>query len=306
MTKRMAWAAASIAVVGALAPVIAAAPAQAAAYRYWSYWLGADGQWSFSSVGASSRMPADGTVEGWRFSVSGVAGNDQPAFAAEFDVVCADTPAQEGRKRIAVVVDPGLPEDAPDGEAPPGAWALCVVAEPQATGYDVLRAAAPVRVDSGLICAIGGYPARECAVVIDVPEPTPSPEPSKTPHPTKTPKPSATATPSTSSPKSTSAAPTAPTPTASGGSPLASSVADTASVTPSTRERTSASMTPTPTPTPSSASPTPTPTPSLSVLAAPVTSGGSDGGNALVVGAAVLGIGALGGSAFVLMRRRPL
>lgn len=300
MTKRMALAAAIMA-ASAVAPVALAAPAHAAAYRYWSYWLGSDGQWSFSNVGASSRTPADGTVEGWRFSVSGVAGNDRPSFAPDFDTVCADTPAQEGRKRVAVIVDPGLAEDAPDGEQPPGAWALCVVAEPRATGYDVLRAAAPVRVDSGLICAIGGYPARECAVVIDAPDPTPSPKPSKTPRPSTSSQPTPTPTPSATSTPS-------PARTASKNSASPSADAVAASSTPSSRATapSSTATTPTPSVAPTSASPTPTPSPSLSVLAGPVVPGDSGGGSPLIAGAAVLGIGVLGGAAVVMMRRRPM
>ena len=310
MTKRMALVTAAIAAAAALMPVALAAPAHAAAYRYWSYWLGSDGQWSFSNMGASSRTPADGTVEGWRFSVSGVAGNDRPSFAPDFDTVCADTPAQEGRKRVAVVVDPGVAQDAPDGEMPPGAWALCVVAEPRATGYDVLRAAAPVRVDSGLICAIGGYPATECAVVIDEDPPEPTPQPSTTPSPPKSPAPSKTPkpseTPTSAAPPASQAATDISSATASSNSSDESPDGETpAQATP----RASASDTPSPTMAAASSTPpttpTPTPTPSLSVLAAPVNSGGGGGGSPLVAGAAVVGIGILGGGAALMMRRRP-
>lgn len=298
MTQRRVLAATIIVVAAALAPVMTATAAQAAAYRYWSYWLGADGQWSFANVGPSSRVPADGTVDGWRFSVSGVAGNDRPSFAPDFDTVCADTPAQEGRKRVAVIVDPGLAQDAPDGEQPPGAWALCVVVDARASGYDVLRAAASVRVDDGLICSIGGYPARECAVVVDepTPEPSPSPKPSKTPAPTKSPRPAPTATATPTSAPATAGA-----------------AATTTEARPTAAVVTTASPQRTPTPSPTAATttppestptPTPTPSPSLSVLAGPVTSDPGEGGSALGVGAAVLGIGVIGGGAVVLMRRR--
>jgi len=300
MAHRRVLAATIIVVAAALAPVMTATAAQAAAYRYWSYWLGADGQWGFANVGPSSRVPADGTVDGWRFSVSGVAGNDRPSFAPDFETVCFETPAQEGRKRVAVIVDPGLAQDAPDGEQPPGAWALCVVADTRASGYDILRAAASVRVDDGLICSIGGYPARECAVVVDEPTPKPSlspkpsttPEPTKTPAPTKSPRPAPTATP-TSAPATGGAGATATTAT-----PSAAVV-----TMPSPQRTTSSSPTPSPTAT-RTPEPTPTPSPSLSVLAGPVTSDPGEGGSALGVGAAVLGIGVIGGGAVVLMRRR--
>ena len=151
----------ALAVAVVVPSAVLPAASQAAAYRYWSYWLGSDGTWAFANVGPAFRSPADGTIEGWRFSVSGVEGNHAPSFAADFEAVCGDTPPEEGRKRVAVVVDPGLASDAPDGEQVPGAWAMCVVAEPRATGYDVLRAAATVRAERGLICGIGGYPRSE-------------------------------------------------------------------------------------------------------------------------------------------------
>ena len=177
----------AVAVAVVVPSAVLPAASQAAAYRYWSYWLGADGGWAFSNVGPAFRSPADGTLEGWRFSVSGVEGNHAPSFAADFEAVCGDTAPEDGRKRVAVVVDPGLAADAPEGEQPPGAWAMCVVAEPRATGYDVLRAAATVRAERGLICGIGGYPARGCADVIADPAPTPTKSPKPSPKPTRTP-----------------------------------------------------------------------------------------------------------------------
>ena len=287
-----------------IAPAVAAAPAHAAAYRYWSYWVGADGGWSFANVGPAFRVPDDGAVEGWRFSVSGVAGNDQPGFAPDFEAVCADTPAEDGRKRVAVVVDPGAPQDAPEGEAPPGAWALCVVAEPRATGYDVLRAAAGVRVQDGLICAINDYPAAECAVVVG--DPTPTPKPTKTQQPA--PKPSKTATPTTAPATPTSASasaqPVSPEPTSA--QPTASADSSTAVASSPASATPDATASPTPDSPSPTAPPSPSPSPSLSMLAEPLPpSDGGGSGSALGVGAAVVGICALGGAAVVMMRRRP-
>lgn len=308
MTHRRRAVAAALAVAAAVAVPSALVPAasQAAAYRYWSYWLGTDAGWSFANVGPAYRSPADGSIEGWRFSVSGVEGNHTPSFAADFEAVCGNTDAVDGRKRVAVVVDPGSSADAPDGEQPPGAWAMCIVAEPRATGYDVLRAAATVRTDRGLICAIGGYPARGCADVIAEPTPTPttspkpSPKPSRSPEPTRSPAPTA----------SGSAQP-ASTPTAAPASAGASATATAASASP-TSPRTSALPPPEPsaTPTDTTASPDmaaapPTPEPTYSLLTTPLADPPSDSGSggAIIAGIAVMGIAGLGGAAILRMRR---
>jgi len=296
--------------------VVSGAPAQATAYRYWSYWLGADGSWTYANAGPAFRIPADGTVEGWRFSVDGDGGGLPPRTGADFDTVCADTPAEDGRKRVAVIVDPGLPEDAPAGQSPPGAWALCVSAEPKATGYDVLRAAASVRVEGGLICAIGTYPSGECATVVHEPEPTPEPSTSPKPTPIKTKEPKPTGTSSTpAEPSSTSVDSLSP------DSSAADSTADAsidASTSPSVTPTPAATRPPTPTPTPQpalssselasvAAAPSDTPTPAVSLLAEPLPDPtDSGGGSALLTGGAVAGIALLGGAAVIITRRRSL
>ena len=79
-TRRRAIVAALAVAVAVVVPsAVLPATSQAAAYRYWSYWLGAEGGWTFSNVGPAFRSPADGTLEGWRFSVSGVQGNHAPS-----------------------------------------------------------------------------------------------------------------------------------------------------------------------------------------------------------------------------------
>ena len=45
--------------------------------------------------------------------------------------------------------------------------ATCVVAEPDASGYEILRSVAEVRTENGLVCAVAGYPTGECAPVLD-------------------------------------------------------------------------------------------------------------------------------------------
>ena len=302
MTTRRRAMVTALAVAVAVVVPAAALPAasQAAAYRYWSYWLGAEGTWTFANVGPASRAPADGTLEGWRFSVSGVQGNHAPSFAADFASVCGDTVAVEGRKRVAVVVDPGVAADAPEGEQPPGAWAMCVVAEPRATGYDVLRAAATVRAERGLICGIGGYPARGCADVIAEPKPTPTPTTSAKPSPKPTRTPEATRAPE---PAGTGAGAAAPA-TSALSAPTATVSASSSRPSPSpTREP---SATPTPTVSASDAlDESPTPEPTYSLLTTPLQEPPSDSGfgGALVAGIAVVGIAGLGGAAILRMRR---
>ena len=303
-TRRRAIVAALAVAVAVVVPsAVLPATSQAAAYRYWSYWLGAEGGWSFANVGPAFRSPADGSLEGWRFSVSGVEGNHAPSFAADFEAVCADTAPEEGRKRVAVVVDPGVAADAPEGEQPPGAWAMCVVAEPRATGYDVLRAAATVRAERGLICGIGGYPARGCADVIADPTPTPtkptptkspkpSPQPTRTPEATRIPEPAGTTTAAVA--PATSAVST-PAPAASESSSR-----------PSASPTRAPSATPTPTLSPSDApDESPTPEPTYSLLTTPLQEPPTDSGfgGALVAGIAVVGIAGLGGAAILRMRR---
>ncbi len=300
MTHRRRAIVTALAVAAAVVVPSAVLPAasQAAAYRYWSYWLGSDAGWSFANVGPAFRSPADGTLEGWRFSVSGVEGNHVPSFAADFDAVCGDTAPEDGRKRVAVVVDPGVSADAPEGEQPPGAWAMCVIAEPRATGYDVLRAAATVRAERGLICAIGGYPSRGCADVIADPTPTPTKSPKPSPKPSRSPEPT---TPTASSSTQPAPEPTS-SPTTAPATAQASSTAPTPSPTPSSPQP-STSSTESTSALPVTPSPTPSPTYSLltSPLEEPPTEGGV--GGALVAGIAVVGIAGLGGAAILRMRR---
>ncbi len=309
--------------------VAVGAPAQATAYRYWSYWIAADGAWTYANAGPAYRVPADGTIEGWRFSVDAEGGGNPPRMSSDFETVCGSTPAEQGKKRVAVVVDPGVAEDAPSGESPPGVWALCVSAAPGATGYDVLRAATSVRVQGGLICGISGYPASECAIVVREPDPTPTkkPEPTPSADPTKKPEPTPTGKPTeqpeptpTSAPSPSSAAPSTPTDP----SPLEPATADNASATPTPdstdeggAETASASSSPTPSAQPTQPSQSPaaavadtpvSPTPEVSLLAEPLPDAteGSGTGSALLTGGAVAGIALLGGAAAVITRRRSL
>ncbi|MDH6710577.1 hypothetical protein P3T27_007327 [Kitasatospora sp. MAA19] len=153
---------------GVVALLAAAAPAQAAAgYRYWSFWRGTDGGWAYQQQGPAVSVPPDGAVDGWRFAVSPDGGQQaaQPRAASGFAAVCADTPAQPGRKRVAVVLDFGTAADSGSAEAPPEQRNACATVVPNATSAEVLAAVAPpLRYDgNGLLCAIAGFPKAGCA-----------------------------------------------------------------------------------------------------------------------------------------------
>ncbi|TRV82015.1 hypothetical protein FKN01_01675 [Streptomyces sp. 130] len=162
--SRVARAAALLA-VGAVLAVLGAGTAQAAGYRYWSFWEGSANGWSYATQGPSLVRPEDGSVQGFRFSVSADSQDaSKPRRAPDFAKICADTPAKDGSKRVAVVIDPGTAADAPDGETPPAPRTACARVAEDASGAEALAAVAePLRYDaSAMLCAISGYPATGC------------------------------------------------------------------------------------------------------------------------------------------------
>ncbi|WP_307816227.1 MULTISPECIES: SCO2322 family protein [unclassified Streptomyces] len=153
------------ALVAASAVLLGAGSAQAAGYRYWSFWEGNGKNWEYATQGPSLLRPDDGTVQGFRFAVSEDSGDaDQPRRAPDFGAICADTPAKDGKKRVALVIDPGTTTDAPDGEKPPALWTACAQIAPDASSAEALAAVAkPLRYDdSAMLCAISGYPRTGC------------------------------------------------------------------------------------------------------------------------------------------------
>ncbi|MEU9378670.1 SCO2322 family protein [Streptomyces sp. NPDC048255] len=167
---------------GVVLAVLAAGPALASSYRYWSFWDGAGGTWAYATVGPSMARPADGSVQGFRFAVSKDAAAEaaRPRAAADFAAICGATPAAEGRKRVALVIDSGLPEDAPSGEAPPQAEprTACAQVAPEATAAEALASVAkPLRYNSAaLLCGVSGYPKQGCGEPLpDTPAATDSP-----------------------------------------------------------------------------------------------------------------------------------
>ncbi|MEU3915938.1 SCO2322 family protein [Streptomyces sp. NPDC029721] len=170
-----------LAALGLLLTLFAASPALAASYRYWSFWQGSGGNWGYATEGPSTARPADGTTLGFRFSVSKDAGAEaaKPRAGADFEAVCGGTAAAEGRKRVALVVDFGVPADAPAGEAPPqeAPRTACAQVAPDATAAEALASVAkPLRYNgAALLCAISGYPKSGCGEPIaDEAQPKPS------------------------------------------------------------------------------------------------------------------------------------
>ncbi|BCL20127.1 SCO2322 family protein [Streptomyces tuirus] len=142
-----------------------AGQAQAAGYRYWSFWERDGEQWVYATQGPSVARPSDGDVQGVRFAVSEDSANAaRPRGKAGFAAICAKTPAQDGRKRVALVIDFGTPSHAPEGESPPAARTACARVSPDATTAEALAAVAkPLRYDTNaLLCAIAGYPRKGC------------------------------------------------------------------------------------------------------------------------------------------------
>ncbi|MFF3331132.1 SCO2322 family protein [Streptomyces sp. NPDC002888] len=138
---------------------------QAAGYRYWSFWDRDGNRWAYATQGPSTARPSDGDVEGFRFAVSEDSGDaTQPRGEADFAKICAKTPPQDDRKRVALVIDFGTGRDAPSGETPPAPRTACAVLSADATTAEALAAVAkPLRYDTNaLLCAIGGYPEHGC------------------------------------------------------------------------------------------------------------------------------------------------
>jgi hypothetical protein len=155
--------AAVIAILVTLAGGIAVAPAQAAAYRYWGYFHLTKGAWTFAATGPAQAIPADGSVEGWRFAVADEASVRTPRTTPTFAALCASTAVKAGSKRVGLVIDFGRPADSADNTTPPAAKATCVTVPAKATGSDILVAGgATLRIDKAMSCAIDGWPATGC------------------------------------------------------------------------------------------------------------------------------------------------
>ncbi|MET9856492.1 SCO2322 family protein [Streptomyces sp. NPDC006450] len=155
-------------VAGLVLTLLAASPALASTYRYWSFWDGAGGTWAYATQGPSSARPADGSVQGFHFVVSKDAADQAapPRADADFAAICSATAPVAGRKRIALVIDFGTPAEAQAGETPPqdAPRTACAQVGPDATTAEALaEVAKPLRYNSAaLLCAVSGYPKQGC------------------------------------------------------------------------------------------------------------------------------------------------
>lgn len=159
----------ALTVLAVLLVVLGTGQAQAAGYRYWSFWERDGDGWTYASQGPSTARPDDGDVQGFRFAVSEDSGDAaRPRGAADFAAICADTPAREGGKRVALVLDFGTAADAPAGETPPATRTACARVAEDATTADALASVAePLRYDANaLLCAIAGYPRTGCGEAV--------------------------------------------------------------------------------------------------------------------------------------------
>lgn len=155
-------------VVGLVLTLLAASPALASTYRYWSFWDGAGSTWTYATQGPSSLRPADGSVQGFHFVVSKDAADQAapPRTAPDFAAICSATAPVTGKKRIALVIDFGTPSEAPAGDALPqeAPRTACAQVGPDATAAEALaEVAKPLRYNSAaLLCAVSGYPKQGC------------------------------------------------------------------------------------------------------------------------------------------------
>lgn len=160
-------------VLAVTALLLAALPASATSYRYWSFWQGSgsggSSGWSYQQAGPNTFRPADGSVDGWRFGVSADSSNAaRPRTAPDFAAVCGGTAPVAGKKRVAVVIDYGTASDAPSGSTPPAERTACAVLNPDDSSAQLLaQLSPPLRYDgNGILCAISGYPRTGCGEVV--------------------------------------------------------------------------------------------------------------------------------------------
>lgn len=147
-----------------LSPLATGTARAADGYRYWGYYQETNGAWAYAQTAPASTDVADGSVQGWRYAVAGMSSVRPPRAKPAFNEVCQKVRPVTDHKRVAVIVDPGTREDAPQGSTPGPMTATCVVAPKDATATQVLQLATTVRTDpSGMICGVGGYPATGCA-----------------------------------------------------------------------------------------------------------------------------------------------
>lgn len=147
-----------------LAGTTTSAQAKDDPYAYWLYFSVEGGKFSYQDVGPGTYVPEDGDVEGYRYASALFPPTQEPRAdltEVNFDTVCADTAAEDGKKRVAVLIDYGIDGDAPSGDADaPDPVAECAVVPTAATGLQTLQSVADVRTDKNSgVCGIDAYPS---------------------------------------------------------------------------------------------------------------------------------------------------
>ena len=163
---------ASIFIASIFTSLLSITPANAADYRYWTFWVTTNDSWSFANFGPAdtkNSLATDQMVTGWKFAITGIDNALPPTESAVFAELCPDTSEQAGAVRVAVVVEYNDPSIAPEGETPPSTNVIkCVTVQEGQTAADALNAAdLDVRAKDGMVCGISGYPKEECGLEIE-------------------------------------------------------------------------------------------------------------------------------------------
>jgi hypothetical protein len=160
-------------IVAAILLIGFTSPAYASSYRYWGFFTGENGSWNMSLIGAAENIPTDGSVDGWRFGIGTDTQTPEPRTAPDFEELCPGTQPEPGITRVAVVIDFGDLDQAPESEMPPSNRVECINMPDGGSSADALAMAADVRADGGFVCGIDGFPLTECgAEVTEVSEET--------------------------------------------------------------------------------------------------------------------------------------
>jgi hypothetical protein len=130
----------------------------APAFKYWGYYHGVGAGWEYSMDGPDQYVPDDGDVEGWRYGLD-TGGKRPPRTVPDFDTICGGQPADPRSKRVAVVIDYGIQEEAEGNDETPPARGACARVPKDASGQDVLEAVADLTFGEGSVAAIDGYPS---------------------------------------------------------------------------------------------------------------------------------------------------
>lgn len=163
--------------------LVAASPAHAEGdiYRYWTYFQVTGDKFVASAKGVAITVPEDGSIEAYRYAAP--ADFNKPNLPRAdldeltFESICEHVEAADGMKRVAVIIDYGVVEDAEGAAEPPTPTAACAQVDEKATGLQVLTEVAKTRSEDGLLCAIEGYPAKGCSTLVTEGTPADGAEP---------------------------------------------------------------------------------------------------------------------------------